>query len=112
MTKRSEKVSSEIKHAVANIVRENYQGLFPDVLLTITTVKASDDLREARIFCSFFSKNENSVEDYYRRILKDLKKIRRQLAARIIIKYIPKITFTKDGSLENAEKINRLLRDL
>lgn len=112
VTKRAEKLSSEIQHAVAEIIREHHQPLYPDILLTVTDVDCSDDLRNANIFCSFLSKDEGRTEEFFQHIRKDVKKIRHELASKIIIKYMPRISFNRDKSLENAEKINRLLRDI
>ncbi len=112
VSKRSEKLSSEMLHAMGSILKDSYSQQHPTVLLTVTEVELSDDLRDARIFCSLFSGDDAAKDALFQTLLRDLKKIRHQLAGKIVVKYMPRISFVKDTSLENAERINRLLRDL
>ncbi|MCK5519482.1 MAG: 30S ribosome-binding factor RbfA [Candidatus Marinimicrobia bacterium] len=112
MTKRAEKVGSEMHHAVSAILRDDYQGNFPSVLITVTEVVVSNDLKNAGIYCSFFSKDENQKEECFLKLKKDIKRIRHKLANKIVIKFMPHISINKDSTLDNAENINRLLRNL
>jgi|GEM_PF-3074744 len=112
MGRRPEKIGNEMMHIMGGIIRENYLPDYPDVLVTVTSVKVTEDLKEARILCSFYSEDEARREELFQRMRRDVRKIRAGIAAGLVIKFMPRITILKDESQEYAEKINRLLREI
>ena len=80
-------------------------------LVTITGVDVSPDLKLARVF---FSRLGNPEE--IRNTLQGLKKasgfIKRELAARLHLRYVPEVEFFHDPSFEYADRIEGLLRGL
>jgi len=63
--------------------------------ITITRVEMTRDLKMAKVFCSFLEEEEQKRE-----LLKGLKNassfIRTQLARRVSIKFVPRISFRED----------------
>ncbi len=100
MSIRTEKVASQIKHQVAEILSREFT--YDKVgLLTVTNVIISPDLKIAKVFISVLgdeTKKENAIE-----ILETNKKhIRKILASKLPLKFIPLIDFFVD---ETTDKI-------
>lgn len=74
---------------------------------TVSEVKISPDLSQARIYISFLGpKKENSIEA----IRRCKGYIKKELAHRISIRKIPDLEFVVDDSLEKAEHIEEIIR--
>jgi ribosome-binding factor A len=104
------RVGEEIRHVLAAIFeRETFRdpALF-DVRLTVTEVRPSPDLRHARVYIVPLGGSENMSE-----ILEGLKRVkpflRREVASRVSIKFIPDLIFAADTTFDEAEHISRLL---
>ena len=108
--KRSIRVGEQIQKVIALLLIEKVKD--PRIRdVTITGVKISNDLKVARVYFSVFSETEH---------FKDAKKglesakgfIKREIGLRLNMKYIPEITFLHDTSLENGDRMDRLLKEL
>ena len=112
MTNRSIKVAKELQHAMGEILLDDYNFNFKGVLLTVSEVTVTNDIREATIFCSLFGSDEKMKKEFLETLKKDVKKIRMKLAHKIVLKYFPKIFIKEDKTLDNVENINKILRDI
>ena len=78
---------------------------------TVTSVEMSPDLRYARIFISVMG-----TPDEQRATMDALASgkgfIRRELAARLDLRFAPEVQFKLDTSAEYSDRINRLLNEL
>lgn len=110
MTSRQEKVSKQIQKDIAEILQHHSAGIPNRPMLTVTNVRISPDLGQARIYLSIFPsehpeeiiKELNEHIGLYRNELG--KKLRHQL------KKIPEIKFFLDDSLDYIDKIDKLLK--
>ena len=79
--------------------------------VTITGVKVTGDLRQAKIFVSLFGSDADKKSS-----LEALNKakgyIRREIGQRLKIYYTPEISFEEDTSLDYGMHIDSLLRDI
>jgi ribosome-binding factor A len=104
------RVGEEIRHVLAAIFeRETFRDpALQDVRLTVTEVRPSPDLRHARVYIVPLGGSENM-----KGILEGLKRVkpflRRALASRVQIKFIPDLIFAADTTFDEAEHISRLL---
>lgn len=109
--KRSERVADLIKEEVASMIL--FGGIKDPRIgfVTITHVTMTPDLKEARIYFSQIGSPKdrersrdglNHASGY----------IRKNLAKTLSLRYIPKITFYFDDSLEYSEKIERAIREI
>jgi ribosome-binding factor A len=78
--------------------------------ITVTAVDTSPDLRQARVYVSVLgSKSER------RRSLQGLQSahgfLQRRVADELRLKHTPTLDFAYDDTVENAARINELLRD-
>ncbi|WKZ33880.1 MAG: 30S ribosome-binding factor RbfA [Thermodesulfobacteriota bacterium] len=109
--KRSERVADLIKEEVASMV---LYGEIKDPrigFVTITKVELTPDLKEARIFFSQLG-SPGDREKSRKGLESASGYIRRNLAKKLDLRHIPKITFLFDESLEYSEKIEKMIRDM
>jgi len=79
--------------------------------LTIREVRLTNDMSQARIFYSILNIKAN-LADVVAEIKDNLKEIRMLLASRIDIKNVPELNFEYDKSLDNANKIDEILKKI
>jgi ribosome-binding factor A len=109
MSRRVERVADEILHAVAALLQREIKD--PRIgMVTLTGIKLSPDLRHARIFFSVIGDGEQRA-----RSLLGLQSatgfVRGQLGRRLRLRVTPEITFVFDPSIEQAERVSRLLKE-
>ncbi len=110
MYKRSEKVAEAIHEMVSELLVKGLKD--PRIgFVTITGVKATDDLRNATIYFSVIGSDEekkateaglNSARGY----------IRKEIGRNLRMRYIPDIAFRYDESIEYGSRIESLLKDI
>jgi len=103
-----DKVNSEIKHKVADIIRREVDD--PHLgLISITRVRTSSDLRESRIFFSVLDDDFTKAE----KILDSMKDfIRLILGKRIRLKILPQLIFVPDDSIKYSVDIYRKIEEV
>jgi ribosome-binding factor A len=103
------RVGEEIRHALAAVFeRETFRD--PDlegVTLTVTEVRPSADLRHARVYVVPLGGGDPTP------ILEGLKRVkpflRRQVAERVQMKFVPDLVFAADTTFDQAAHIANLL---
>ena len=110
MSVRLDKVSSLIKEEISLIFLHKIQD--PAFgLITITGVKLSPDLRNAKIYVSIYEKEKRDV---LLQKVNDIKGyIKSQLAQRIRnLRFIPDLAFYIDDTLDYVEKMDGLFKEI
>jgi ribosome-binding factor A len=108
---RPERVATEIQAVVADLLT---RGDIKDPrvgFITITGVKVAPDLSAARVFYSMIGSDEQKAQtkeglDAARGF------VRREVTKRVKLRVSPEISFAFDGSLEEGDKIERLLKEV
>lgn len=108
--RRPEKVAENVREEIAQIV--GYELDDPRVtIVTVTDVRMSENLREARVFVMLSGTDEEALA-----ALKALRKaapyVRRQLAYNLNLRHAPEIHFIRDTVEEKAARVDDLLRGL
>jgi len=108
---RTERIGQEIQAAVAEVFA---RGMIRDPrigYITITGVKVSADLRVARVYYSMLGDEAQKLST--EEGLEAAKSfVRKEVTARLRLRYSPEIYFAFDGSVEEGDKIERLLREV
>jgi ribosome-binding factor A len=111
MTRRIERLNSIIQQEISQLLREQVNDPRLNSLISITKVSTSPDLRHTKIFVSSFGDKADKEE-----ILKGFQAasgfLRRQLATRLQLKYMPDLSFQFDDSIERAAKVLRLIDEV
>jgi ribosome-binding factor A len=107
--KRSKRVADQIRREVSEILMRRLKD--PRLgFLTVVDVKLSDDLRLARVYVSVMRPEERAES---MQALKEAQGfVRTELARRLRIKVIPQVEFLLDTTMEQASRIEELLRKL
>ena len=106
--KRSERVSDQMKHEIADILMRKIKD--PRIgFVTVTDVEVADDLRNAKVFVSVYGGDKEET-------LTGLKSatafIRLELGRRMRMRVIPELLFRFDATVERGAHIMELLREI
>jgi ribosome-binding factor A len=108
--KRSDRVGDMIRREVSEMLIRGIKD--PRVVsVTITKVRVSDDLRVAKVYFSVMG-GEDNREQSLAGLNSAKGYIKREMGRRIHLRYMPELAFEYDSSIEYADRINRLIRDL
>ncbi|MDD4555948.1 MAG: 30S ribosome-binding factor RbfA [Alphaproteobacteria bacterium] len=108
-SQRQLKVGQEIKKIIAGLIeRGEIRNLAEiNVLVTITEVRISPDLKYSNVF--FVTSDDNKNEEVLKGLQLAANFFRKQVASRTELRYVPQIIFKVDESFAEAEKIEKLL---
>lgn len=109
-SKRTHQVAELIQHKLALLITREAQD--PRLkFLSITSVDVSPDLKLARVYFTLLDKDSQLAE-----VKKSLEKatgyFRAQLAQDLHLRYMPRLSFVYDKTLDSAERISELLSDI
>lgn len=79
--------------------------------VTVTGVSTAPDLRHATVYYSVLGDPENSAETQ-EALDHAAPYVQSVVARQVRLKYIPKLHFTLDDTIERAMRINRILHDI
>jgi ribosome-binding factor A len=108
--KRSQRVAEVLKREISHILMEEIKD--PAInLVTITTVKLTNDLK----FCKIYFTVLGSLEQRDRAtqaLQRATKFIRSEIGRKVELRYIPELTFEYDTVIDNAEHIDSLIQQI
>ena len=110
--KRQKQVSALLLQEVSDIFQRLSLGMVEGGLVSLTAVKVTPDLLEARIYLSFFQVKDEKAA--LKKVEDRSWEIKRELAARVKhqLRRIPILQFFQDDTLEHASKMEELFRKL
>lgn len=107
---RPKRVGDRIREEISDLLLKKVKD--PRIgFVTITGVEVSKDLRAAKVFYSILGE----LEDRQRAadgLASAMGFIKRELGARLQLKFMPEIVFAYDSSMEDADRIERLLMEI
>lgn len=106
MPNRIVRVNELIQREVSDILRRHHTA--EAVAITIAEVRISPDLRDGRVFVSIVGDAEQAAERF-RWLQSMAPEVRSELARRVTLKFLPRLTYVLDTS---TEKVASLLRTL
>ena len=107
--KRSARVGDLIKKEVADIIMNSIKH--KDLgFITVTGAKLSDDLRHAIVYISVL--NTEDSERVLRKLNSAAGFVKTELAGRLTMRFVPKISFRIDESIGYGMKMDRMIDDL
>ena len=104
------KVASQIKRDMAEIIRGKGMAAFDGALVSVSGVKISPDLSQAKIYVSIFPSAKS--ETVMGIIGEQTRALRGELGRRVgkQLRIIPELQFFLDDSLDYVEHIEELLK--
>lgn len=108
--KRSQRIADRIMEEVSDVLHREV-GDPRMSMITVTGVKVSDDLRHARIY--FVEMGQETCQKQTQEALKRAGGfVRRELAKRLQMRYVPEIDFLVDESFAYGNRIDRLIHEI
>lgn len=108
---RSDRVAEEIKRVTSEIIATELKDPRIKGLVSVTGVDVTKDLRNAKIYVSIFG-DESTKQESFEGLKSAEQFVRREIGKRVVIKYLPEITFILDESIENGFRIDKLLEEV
>ena len=107
---RQYKVSRLLQKELGHVCQREGNSIFKGKMITVTEVRITADLGQARVFLSIFPATEKALFD--KTMGEHTQHIRHELAMRIRhqLRMVPELQFFLDDSLDYIENIDRLLK--
>ncbi len=112
MISRADRLAREIRYAVGDMLIHSAPEECKGVMLTVSRVELTQDLKEARIFVSVYPPDEAVRKRCLSALIANKGRIRLEIGNKVIMRYVPKIRLFIDDSLDNVETINTLLQEI
>jgi len=107
---RANRVSAHIQEELAKLLLKEIKD--PRLnMVTITDVKTTNDLRMARIYYSL-TDSEKKINDAKNGFTSAMGFLKRELASRLGLKYMPELKFIYDKSMDQGARIENILKEL
>ena len=106
------RVAEQIRHLLVEILQ---RGSFRDPMLmdanriTVTAVEIGPDLKHATAY--IMPLGGENADVFLEALNRSAGYVRSEIAPKMDLRYIPKVTFRLDHSFDEAERIEKLLRD-
>lgn len=104
--KLQEYIKQEISSMISNGLKDPRIGF-----VTVTDVEVTGDLRQAKVYFSFYGTPEQQ-EASYRALRHAAGHIRSEIGKNINLRYMPELDFQKDTSLDYSMHIESLLQQV
>lgn len=109
MSNRIVRVNELVQRELSAILRKNYQS--ESAPITITQVRVSPDLHDARVFISVLGDDEQTTEKL-RWLRSKAVQIRQEIGRRIVLKFLPKFEYRLDEGTAHSLRMLQLLDEL
>jgi ribosome-binding factor A len=104
----AEQIKREVSQMLQRDIKDDRVGLG---MTSITAVEVSRDLRHARIYVSIYG-SESDRQQTMQGLLSATGFVRRELAKRLTLRFVPEISFAEDRSLERGAQVLALINRL
>ena len=108
---RSARVSEVIQREVANVIQTEMNDPRASAV-TITYTKMTRDMSSALVYFTMQSDDRKEIRETENALNKAAGFIRHLLTERVELRYIPKLQFTFDESIERGRRVSKLIDDV
>jgi ribosome-binding factor A len=107
---RPDRIGEEIREEISGLLVREVKD--PGIgFVTLTRVKVSPDLQQARVFYTVIG-DEKARKETAKALERATPFLRRQIGARIRLRRVPELRFEFDRSVEHQDRIEKILLDL
>ena len=107
MSRRTERINQLLREEISELLRQAKDPRL-DSFVTVTEVCISPDLRHAKIFVSILG-DEKEQERVLTGLAAASGFLRRQLAPRLTMRFVPELAFLRDDSIERGSHLLQLI---
>jgi ribosome-binding factor A len=109
-TRRQRRVNALLREALSELLQREVSDPRLE-FASVTDVETTSDLKTAHAYVTFFGDPEHQQEGM-RALQKASGYLRRQLAQKVYLRFLPELVFHLDSSTERSLRIERILQDL
>jgi ribosome-binding factor A len=110
--RRKVRVEKEVQELVSNFIIRQLKNDLPGVV-TVTRVQMPADFRQATLFLTYYSPNEENDKIDVAEVLQTWAvDIQDEIAQVLKMRYCPKLTFRNDETVEKILKIEKILAEI
>lgn len=106
---RIDRISEEVRHAVDAIIREMNDPRIKGTY-AVTRADVTRDLRYAKVFVSILE--DEGADEMIQALKKAAGFIRRELGARVDLRYTPELLFERDRNIAYGVHISQVLKEI
>jgi len=107
---RLQRTNEDIQRTISSLLREVKDPRIQQGMISVTAVDTTGDLRYCKVFLSVLGlENE---KDFLKGIASASGFLRRELGARLSLRYTPELIFKLDKSIEHGSVISKLLNEV
>ena len=108
-SQRIKKVNEVIKRELGRVILKEID-LPKNILVTLTEIETSKDLRDCKVFVSVLPEEETS--NVLRVLEKEIYELQQILNQRLVMRPVPKIRFFQEKRLKETQKIEKILDEI
>ncbi|MEQ8820267.1 MAG: 30S ribosome-binding factor RbfA [Sumerlaeia bacterium] len=111
LSHRARRVEELIKDTVSEIIQRDLKDPRLPMIFSVTRVRVTPDLQQARVLFSQLPDDDEAVEETYELLESARGYIRRELGHRITLRYVPELEFSFDPSVRETQRISQLISE-
>jgi ribosome-binding factor A len=112
VSRRIERINHLLRQEIADLLRREVKdAALSGPLISITDVETSPDLRNARVYFSVYG-DEDEIKTAEQHLQRASGFLHRNLKERLDLRHTPHLEFVLDRSLEQGDRIMRLMRTI
>ena len=109
--RRIERVNGLLRQEISNLIASQVNDPRLNGIITITQVRTTSDLRNARVYVSVMG-HESVRQEALAGIQSSASYLRRELRDKVSLRYIPFLQFVLDDAMIEADRLMRIIDDL
>ncbi len=109
MSNRIVRINELVQREISDILRRRHAS--EAVGITIAEVRVAPDLRDGRVYVAIIG-DAASVADRFRWLQRKAPEIRAELARRIVLKFLPHLTYVLDKSSDRVARVISALDEI
>ncbi|MBO8131150.1 MAG: 30S ribosome-binding factor RbfA [Candidatus Marinimicrobia bacterium] len=108
---RVKRVSDELQKILSEIIVVD-DPFDLGTMVTISKVELSKDFKQAKVYISIYDENSAKRDEVINKLREKAGKIRYELGRKVRLKYIPRLIFYEDETLQYVERIENIIKEL
>ncbi|MCH5160066.1 MAG: 30S ribosome-binding factor RbfA [Clostridiales bacterium] len=112
MNNRTDKLNSEFKRYIAEILTKRVKDPRITEMYTVLAVDCDRELSQAKVYVSIYSTDAERAAQTFLAIRENEPFIRREISKNMHIRKVPEFNFILDTSMAYGQKINEILYDI
>ena len=112
---RTTRLNALLQRELGDLLKVYVTPEMPELIITITDVKVSPNLRDALVFFSVYGGSGNDEENQLKALhllQKQRVAMQKALAAQVVLKYTPVLRFKYDPTPAKADRVMEILAEL